>query len=159
MRAGRAAGDGVLCGHAWVSVCTCVHLPACSCVTLTLPARCPNNSPAAWLALRLVHGSCGHPLRSSPSLLLPQIQKRMQETPLLLYLKKQQFAWRTLQEGGGFFWGEDMHPDRTLFNAIDCSLPGCSVHGESMTLDARGWCTGTTQRDGMGIQGGTGDFP
>ena len=20
--------------------------------------------------------------------------------------------WRTLQEGGGFFWGEDMHPDQ-----------------------------------------------
>ena len=46
--------------------------------------------------------------------------------------------------------------EQTLFNAIDCSLPGCSVHGESMTLDARGWCTGTTQRDGMGREEGGG---
>ena len=45
---------------------------------------------------------------------------------------------------------------RTLFNAIDCSLPGCSVHGDSTILDARGWCTGMTQRDGMGREEGGG---
>ena len=39
---------------------------------------------------------------------------------------------------------------------IDCSLPDPFVHGISkqMILDAWGWCTGMTQRDGRGREEG-----
>ena len=53
---------------------------------------------------------------------------------------------------------------------MDCSLPGSSVHAvfqaraldwvakqaRDLNLDAWGWCTGTTQRDGMGREEGGG---
>lgn len=52
MRAGRAAGDGALCGHAWASVCTWVLLRACSfvCLWSLLGCRQPARLPAPLAA-------------------------------------------------------------------------------------------------------------